>query len=192
MDGTGRREVRDVSARRPSAGISRLRPRFGLDRFRGSLTCGFSCCGRRSRALSRALAGLDIDIRFPLTIEQMGGVWPGYTASRAVSAVPYACAAPTGIRATVDPQIVTRPGRGLRRSGGSDVQAAVLACQATPGRSPARPGSRHADGSGTSPDRCRPGWGNDYFFPFLLFFLPFLVFLATRITRFPTRRSTKC
>ena len=43
------------------------------------------------------------------------------------------------------------------------------------------------DGSGTSPDRCRPGWDSCYFFPFLLFvlFLLFLLFLATRITPLP-------
>jgi hypothetical protein len=45
--------------------------------------------------------------------------------------------------------------------------------------------------SGTSPDRCRPGWGNDYFFPFLpflSFFLLFLLFLATPITPLPGRK----
>ena len=44
---------------------------------------------------------------------------------------------------------------------------------------------RGPDGSGTSPDRCRPGWGNDYFFPS---FLPFLPFLATPITPLPDRK----
>ncbi len=49
-----------------------------------------------------------------------------------------------------------------------------------------------ADGSGPSPDRCRPGWDSRYFFPFLVF-LVFLVFLATRITPLPdSGRSTIC
>jgi len=48
---------------------------------------------------------------------------------------------------------------------------------------------RHMDGSGTSPDRCRPGWDSCYFFPFLLF----LLFLATRITPLPdSDRSMIC
>jgi 2,4-diaminopentanoate dehydrogenase len=56
-------------------------------------------------------APLDIDIRFAVTIEQMGDVSPGYTANRAVNAVPFVCAAPPGIRTTVDlPQIVARLG----------------------------------------------------------------------------------
>ncbi len=41
------------------------------------------------------------------------------------------------------------------------------------------PGLRRVDGSGTSLNRCRPGWGSCYFFPFFLLFLVFLVFLAT-------------
>ena len=56
-------------------------------------------------------------------------------------------------------------------------------------RSPALSGLRTA--SGTSPDRCCPGWGNDYFFPFLpflSFFLLFLLFLATPVTPLPGRK----
>lgn len=52
-------------------------------------------------------APLDVDLRFPVPIERMGDVSPGYTAHRAVNAVPVVCAAPPGIRTTVDlPQIV--------------------------------------------------------------------------------------
>jgi hypothetical protein len=37
---------------------------------------------------------------------------PGYTANRAVNAVPYVCAAPPGIRTTVDlPQVIPFLGR---------------------------------------------------------------------------------
>ncbi len=52
------------------------------------------------------------------------------------------------------------------------------------------PGLRRVDGSGTSPDRCRPGRGS-YYFPFFLLFLLFLLFLATCITRFPTRKGQR-
>nr|WP_322751130.1 MULTISPECIES: hypothetical protein [unclassified Frankia] len=52
-------------------------------------------------------APLDIDIRFPVPLERMGAMSPGYTANRAVNAVPFVCAAPPGIRSTVDlPHIV--------------------------------------------------------------------------------------
>jgi 4-hydroxy-tetrahydrodipicolinate reductase len=54
-------------------------------------------------------APLDIDLRFPVPIERMGEVSPGYTANRAVNAVPFVCAAPPGIRTTADlPQIIAR------------------------------------------------------------------------------------
>ncbi|PXY33302.1 NAD(P)H-dependent amine dehydrogenase family protein [Prauserella endophytica] len=52
-------------------------------------------------------APLDIDIRFPVPLERMASVSPGYTANRAVNAVPMVCAAEPGIRSTVDlPQVV--------------------------------------------------------------------------------------
>jgi hypothetical protein len=52
-------------------------------------------------------APLDIDIRFAIPDGRAGEMTPGYTANRAVNAVPYICAAPPGIRTTVDlPQII--------------------------------------------------------------------------------------
>jgi 4-hydroxy-tetrahydrodipicolinate reductase len=47
-------------------------------------------------------APLDVDIRFPVPLERMGAVSPGYTANRAVNAVPPVCAAAPGIRTTVE------------------------------------------------------------------------------------------
>jgi 4-hydroxy-tetrahydrodipicolinate reductase len=56
-------------------------------------------------------APLDIDIRFPVPLERMGATSPGYTANRAINAVPFVCAAPPGIRTTLDlPQIVAMLG----------------------------------------------------------------------------------
>jgi len=53
-------------------------------------------------------APLDVDLRFPVALDQMAATTPGYTAHRAVNAVPYVCAAPPGIRTTVDlPQIIS-------------------------------------------------------------------------------------
>jgi hypothetical protein len=50
---------------------------------------------------------LDVDIRIPVSLEHMANVSPGYTAHRAVNAVPFVCAASPGIRSTVDlPQII--------------------------------------------------------------------------------------
>jgi len=52
-------------------------------------------------------APLDLDIRFKIPEGRMGEMTPGYTANRAVNAVPYVCAASPGIRTTVDlPQII--------------------------------------------------------------------------------------
>jgi 2,4-diaminopentanoate dehydrogenase len=47
-------------------------------------------------------APLDIDMRFPVPLERLAGVSPGYTAHRAVNAVHAVCAAAPGIRTTVD------------------------------------------------------------------------------------------
>lgn len=58
-------------------------------------------------------APLDIDIRFPVPLDQMAATSPAYTANRAVNAVPFVCAAPPGIRTTIDlPQILARLGGG--------------------------------------------------------------------------------
>ena len=47
-------------------------------------------------------APLDVDLRFPVPLERLAAVSPGYTAHRAVNAVPAVCAAAPGIRTTVD------------------------------------------------------------------------------------------
>ena len=54
-------------------------------------------------------APLEVDMPFPFDLDRMAELSPGYTAHRAVNAVPYVCDAPPGIRTTVDlPQIVAR------------------------------------------------------------------------------------
>jgi 2,4-diaminopentanoate dehydrogenase len=56
-------------------------------------------------------APLDVEIRFPVPPERWAATSPGLTAHRAVNAVPVVCAAPPGIRTTVDlPQVVARLG----------------------------------------------------------------------------------
>jgi len=56
-------------------------------------------------------APLDVALPFPVPIERMGEMSPGYTAHRAVNAVPVVCGASPGIRTTVDlPQIVAALG----------------------------------------------------------------------------------
>jgi 4-hydroxy-tetrahydrodipicolinate reductase len=53
-------------------------------------------------------APLDIDLRFPVPPERLADVSPGYTANRAVNAVPALCAAAPGIRSTLDlPHLVS-------------------------------------------------------------------------------------
>jgi hypothetical protein len=50
---------------------------------------------------------LDVDLRMPVPLERMAAVSPGYTAHRAVNAVPAVCAATPGIRTSIElPQII--------------------------------------------------------------------------------------
>jgi hypothetical protein len=57
-------------------------------------------------------APLEIDLRMPVPLERMAEVSPAYTANRAVNLVPSVCAAPPGIRTTLDlPQVVATLGR---------------------------------------------------------------------------------
>jgi hypothetical protein len=52
---------------------------------------------------------MEIDIRFPISLDQMAEVSPGYTANRAVNAVPAVCAAAPGIRTALDlPQVIAQ------------------------------------------------------------------------------------
>jgi 4-hydroxy-tetrahydrodipicolinate reductase len=56
-------------------------------------------------------APLEVDLRLPVPIERMGDVSPGYTAHRAVNAVPVVCAAAPGIRTSVElPQVIAALG----------------------------------------------------------------------------------
>ena len=58
-------------------------------------------------------APLDVELRFPFGLERMAETTPGYTAHRAVNAIPVVCAAAAGIRTTVDlPQVIARLGDG--------------------------------------------------------------------------------
>ncbi len=56
-------------------------------------------------------APLDVTIRFPTAPEHYAEMTPGLTAHRPVNAIPYVCAAPAGIRTTMDlPQIIAKLG----------------------------------------------------------------------------------
>ncbi len=60
-------------------------------------------------------APLDVDIRFAIPDGADGRDDPGYTANRAVNAVPYVCAAAPGIRTTVDLRSIRPWAAALRR-----------------------------------------------------------------------------
>lgn len=52
-------------------------------------------------------APLEVTLRMPIPLDRMAAVSPGYTANRAVNAVPYVCAAAPGILSIVDlPQVI--------------------------------------------------------------------------------------
>jgi 2,4-diaminopentanoate dehydrogenase len=52
---------------------------------------------------------MEVNITFPVSPEDYPNVTPGFTAHRAVNAVPTVCAAVPGIRTTLDlPQVIAR------------------------------------------------------------------------------------
>jgi 4-hydroxy-tetrahydrodipicolinate reductase len=59
------------------------------------------------RVRVRGEAPFDVDLTFPIPLDELGGSTPAYTANRPVNAIPYVCAAAPGILATTDlPPIV--------------------------------------------------------------------------------------
>lgn len=54
---------------------------------------------------------MEVNVTFPCTPEEYPSITPGFTAHRAVNAIPAVCAAPPGIRTTADlPQIIAKFG----------------------------------------------------------------------------------
>jgi hypothetical protein len=52
-------------------------------------------------------APFEVDLRFTTPVERKAAVTPGYTAHRAINAIPYVCEAPPGIRTVADlPQVI--------------------------------------------------------------------------------------
>ena len=59
------------------------------------------------RVRVRGEAPFDVDLTFPIPLDDLASFTPAYTANRPVNAIPYVCAAPPGILATSDlPPIV--------------------------------------------------------------------------------------
>ena len=92
------------------SGVQAGRP---ILRFRATWYCtadlepGWTVRGNGWHVLVEGDAPLEVDVRFAGPVERMSELTPGYTANRAVNAVPYVCAAAPGIRTTVDlPQII--------------------------------------------------------------------------------------
>ena len=72
-----------------------------------------TCARPDGASRSKATRPLHVELPFPVPLERMGETTPGYTANRAVNAVPVVCAAAPGIRTTVDlPQVIARLGDG--------------------------------------------------------------------------------
>jgi 4-hydroxy-tetrahydrodipicolinate reductase len=63
------------------------------------------------RVQMRGDAPLDVGLAFPVAVEQLGATTPAYTANRPVNAIPYVCAAPSGILSTKDLPPIVPSGR---------------------------------------------------------------------------------
>jgi 4-hydroxy-tetrahydrodipicolinate reductase len=59
-------------------------------------------------------APFDVELPFPVPLEELGSFTPAYTANRPVNAIPYVCAAPPGILTTTDLPIITPAGPGVK------------------------------------------------------------------------------
>jgi 4-hydroxy-tetrahydrodipicolinate reductase len=73
----------------------------------------------------RGDAPFDVELGFPVSLDDLGSVTPGYTANRPVNAIPYVCAAAPGILSTADlpPIVPAGPGAPTRSERpGSDRQ----------------------------------------------------------------------
>jgi hypothetical protein len=55
-------------------------------------------------------APFDVELPFPVPLDELGSFTPAYTANRPVNAIPYVCAAPAGIVATTDLPPITPAG----------------------------------------------------------------------------------
>jgi hypothetical protein len=64
------------------------------------------------RVRVRGDASLDVDLTFPVPLEELGAFTPALTANRPVNAIPYVCAARPGILATADLPPITPAGAG--------------------------------------------------------------------------------
>jgi 4-hydroxy-tetrahydrodipicolinate reductase len=62
------------------------------------------------RVRVRGDAPMDVDLPFPVPVEELGSFTPGYTANRPVNAVAYVCAAAPGILSTSDLRPITPAG----------------------------------------------------------------------------------
>jgi 4-hydroxy-tetrahydrodipicolinate reductase len=60
-------------------------------------------------------APLDVELAFPIALEDLAAFTPAYTANRPVNAIPFVCAAPPGFLSTADLPPIT-PGFRTRSS----------------------------------------------------------------------------
>jgi 4-hydroxy-tetrahydrodipicolinate reductase len=107
--------VGSVAAQRVT--VSGIRDGKAVLRFRANWYCSteieedWELRGNGWRVRVEGDAPLHVDLVFPVPMERMAEMSPGYTANRAVNAVPAVCAAAPGIRSTVDlPHIVAALG----------------------------------------------------------------------------------